>query len=326
MSIIMATGFEHGTADIAPTALIANSTVVSSASHSGTYSLRTGQPGSGGSWAYPIGNIDTVYATFWQNMGDVFTGSGAFYLHGVTAPTAYVLGFRCAASGVWRAVRGGTTVATASIVVPDSNWHHYKAYMYIANSGGRLKLDMDGVTILDYTGDTEAGSDGVINNVLFQTFAGTYAYVDDLILDTATNWGDIRFNGLTPSSDVSVAWTPSTGATNYNLVDEVPYSDADYVETATDAIQDIYGLTDWTGTNKTPEMTVLWARALKTTVDTQQLKLIVKSGSTTDVGTAQEIFSTAGYIHRVDLTDPDTGTAWTDSGIDAMQVGMESEI
>ena len=326
MSIIMATGFEHGTADIAPTALIANSTVVSSASHSGTYSLRTGQPGSGGSWAYPIGNIDTVYATFWQNMGDVFTGSGAFYLHGVTAPTAYVLGFRCAASGVWRAVRGGTTVATASIVVPDSNWHHYKAYMYIANSGGRLKLDMDGVTILDYTGDTEAGSDGVINNVRFQTFADTYAYVDDLILDTATNWGDIRFNGLTPSSDVSVAWTPSTGATNYNLVDEVPYSDADYVETATDAIQDIYGLTDWTGTNKTPEMTVLWARALKTTVDTQQLKLIVKSGSTTDVGSAQEIFSTAGYIHRVDLTDPDTGTAWTDSGIDAMQVGMESEI
>lgn len=326
MSIIMATGFEHGTADIAPTTLIANSTVVSSASHSGTYSLRTGQPGSDGSWAYPIGNIDTVYATFWQNMGDVFTGSGAFYLYGVTAPTAYVLGFICAASGVWRAVRGGTTVATASVGVPDSNWHHYKAYMYIANSGGRLKLDMDGVTILDYTGDTEAGSDGVINNVRFQTFADTYAYVDDLILDTATNWGDIRFNGLTPSSDVSVAWTPSTGATNYNLVDEVPYSDADYVETATDAIQDIYGLTDWTGTNKTPEMTVLWARALKTTVDTQQLKLIVKSGSTTDVGTAQEIFSTAGYIHRVDLTDPDTGTAWTDSGIDAMQVGMESEI
>ena len=325
MSIIMATGFEHGTTDIAPTTLIANSTVVSSASHSGTYSLRTGQLGSSGSWAYPIGNITTVYTTFWQNMGNVLTG-GTFYLYGVTAPTAYVLGFQCPSSGVWRAVRGGTVVATASVVVPDSNWHHYKAYMYLANSGGRLKLELDGVTILDFTGDTNAGSDTVINNVRFETFGNTYAYVDDLILDTATNWGDIRFNGLTPSSDVSVAWTPSTGATNYNLVDEVPYSDADYVETATDAIQDIYGLTDWTGTNKTPEMTVLWARALKTTVDTQQLKLIVKSGSTTDVGSAQEIFSTAGYIHRVDLTDPDTGTAWTDSGIDAMQVGMESEI
>lgn len=326
MSIIMATGFEHGTADIAPTTLIATSSVVSSESHSGTYSLRMGQAGASGNWGYPIGNIDTFYATFWQNMGDVFSGSGQFFVYGITAPTGYHLGFVCNSAGVWTARRSGTVVATASTVVPDANWHHYKVYMYLANSGGRLKMELDGITILDFTGDTNAGSDTVINNLRFETFANTYAYVDDLIIDTATNWGDIRFNGLTPSSDVSVAWTPSTGATNYNLVDEVPYSDADYVETATDAIQDIYGLTDWTGTNKTPEMTVLWARALKTTSDTQELKLIVKSGSTTDVGSAQEIFSTANYIHRIDLTDPDTGVAWTDSGIDAMQVGMESEI
>lgn len=319
MTVLLATGFEHGTHEIVSTgSYTAGVSVDAAYAHTGVYGL--GVAGTSRYWNPPTGNLSAIYLSFWLKLVSVTSTIR------VAASSAGTLCEFAVNSGlIWVARRATTTVATAPYPVPDSDWHHYKVYMYVDNTVGRMKMEVDNVLFIDFTGDTQPSTTNTFNFVSFFTEGGT-VYLDDLIIDDAQNWVDVRFNGLIPNSDVTTDWTPSTGSTHYTLVDEVPYDDADYLETNTDAQQEVYGLTDWTGTNKTPQMTVTWVRALKTTADTQKLKLIVKSGATTDVGAAQDVYTTATYLSRIDETDPNTGVAWTDSGVDAMQIGYESEI
>ena len=325
MTVLLATGFEHGTHEILPAAYYSGVQADASSAHTGSYGLDINPATSGNRyWIVPITPASSVYVSFWWKPVNITLSNSLFIdAYSGSAPQA---GIYLSNTLVWSAQRGASTVlATASAPLPDYEWHHYKLYIYIADSFGRVKLDIDSINVIDFTGDTKPSTATTTDRVFFGAY-GSKCYLDDLIIDDAQNWVDVRFNGLIPNSDVTTDWTPSTGSTHYTLVDEVPYDDADYLETNTDAQQEIYGLTDWTGTNKTPQMTVTWVRALKTTADTQKLKLIVKSGATTDVGTAQDVYTTATYLNRIDETDPNTGVAWTDSGVDAMQIGYESEI
>lgn len=325
MTVLLATGFEHGTHEILPAAYYSGVQADASAAHTGSYGLDI-NPATSGSryWVVPFTATSTIYASFWWQPVNI-TLNNTLFVNTLLGSTSQC-GIYLSNTLLWSALRGGSTsLATASFPLPDYGWHHYKLYIHIDNVSGRVKLDVDSINLIDFTGDTQPATPSTIDRIYFGA-NGARCYLDDLILDDSQNWVDVRFNGLIPNSDVTTDWTPSTGSTHYTLVDEVPYDDADYLETNTDAQQEIYGLTDWTGTNKTPQMTVTWVRALKTTADTQKLKLIVKSGATTDVGAAQDVFTTATYLSRIDETDPNTGVAWTDSGIDAMQIGYESEI
>lgn len=318
MTVLLATGFEHGTHEIVSTSYYAGITTSATYAHTGGYGIQV-SGATGGYWRVPTGTVSAIYLSFWMKIPN-YPGSGT-----VSITAQGQCSFVTTNSLLWSARAGSTTVATATSPLPDNDWHHYKIYMYVHDTVGRMKMDVDSITFIDFTGDTKPSTGSTFTYAGFEV-RNAFLYLDDVIVDDAQNWVDVRFNGLIPNSDVTTDWTPSTGSTHYTLVDEVPYNDADYLETNTDAQQEIYGLTDWTGTNKTPQMTVTWVRALKTTADTQKLKLIIKSGATTDVGTAQDVFTAATYLSRIDETDPNTGVAWTDSGIDAMQIGYESEI
>ena len=220
----------------------------------------------------------------------------------------------------------GSLIESGSIAVPDNQFQHIQAYFNIATSGG-VTSKIDGVTDIEYSGDTQPGTGNIIEYVQqYQLASGSWvtSYWDDLSFGTG-DWGeDIRFDGIVPNGDDAVQWTPSTGADNYALVDERPPSTVDYVSTGSPGLEDLYDLADWSGTAKTPQFVMAWAYAKKDVAGDIQLQLFVDSNSSESSGSPLDLTTTDAYYSHLAATDPNGSIAWLDNAIDALKIGIRS--
>jgi len=197
-----------------------------------------------------------------------------------------------------------------------------RLYGTIANSGS-LTLKLNGLVIAEYSGDTlPDGSDAEIEYVQFgisnnQANNTTQAYYSSISLnDGGTDPGDRRAHVLMPEDDSSVQWTPSTAEVeNWTMVDEVPPSDTDYVETATNGHKDLLILQDFSGASRTISGVTKFVRAWKTTADSQSLKNGIKAGSTED-STEHTLDTSARYYFHPIEDNPDDSAPWEDGDID----------
>lgn len=201
----------------------------------------------------------------------------------------------------------------------------------------RIKTDLidtkvDGISNGSYASSYGGGTIAALKfTVIGQVFSDGGG-IDHLAVASDDWLGDVRIDGLMPTGDDTVTWTAEGGGSNYADVDDrPPNDDVDYVYTFTDAEQDLYTLEDYDdvdaeGVTRTPLGVVLWARARKVTAGSQQLKLQLKSGATTSDGSAQNLLADYGYLYRIDLVNPDTAGAWTDTTLDALKVGIKSVI
>jgi hypothetical protein len=240
-------------------------------------------------------------------------------------------------SGTLQLYRGGssTLLAAATMGVAQGVWHHIEMKATIADSGGTCEVRLNGVTVITYTGDTRNSTSGTagVDRVAFGTVGSTLAagglWDDIYVLDTtgaaANNFlGDVRINQLLPTSDSSVQFTRSTGASNFSCVDEGKHNtDTDYVESSTVGHIDRYGFADLpaSATSVHGVQAVTWAK--KTDAGTRTLRNIIYSGSGSAAGTTIGLTTTYAAITSVASVDPDTGTAWTPTTANAATAGYE---
>jgi hypothetical protein len=329
------TGFEMGGSTVEQIVAPENhnkqdNITASGTAHTGSYSLRL-QRVNGQVWiAVPTtGSPTDLYVGVWIQLD-----SEVVAITRVEALTdGDDIGIHFAATGdSWTtdAYVAGVKVATGSVGIRSGEWGHLQVRFHLADAG-HIATKVDGLADVDYSGDTKSGGATEITHVRLYlsdvALGSSYAYFDDFCFGTGGWPGDIRFEPLLPNADTAtINWDGSDGnqVDNYALVDEVPPSDADYVESVSNGDQDKYDFEDFTITNKDPIALVLWARAKKDEADAHQLKLIIDDG-TEDVGAAQDLLTSYKYIHRVDTTKP-SGGAWTDAALDALEVGVESVI
>ena len=121
------------------------------------------------------------------------------------------------------------------------------------------------------------------------------------------------------------AWTPSTGSAQWALGDESTPNTSDYVDSATAADVDRFGMQNMAHTPTTILGIQVVVTARKDDAGARSLKVGVKSSSTVDVSASQSL--TAGtdlsYNYLKDV-DPATSTAWTKAGIDALLTQIEN--
>jgi hypothetical protein len=245
-----------------------------------------------------------------------FTVSGAAVASVTKNSSAYVE-FRVGAS---------TIVATSTEPVSLNAWHLVEIYYYAEQSGtdgGRCTVKVDGVQFVDYKGDSTSGAVTITGIQLGATSASIY---DNLVMDDSEWVGDTRIQGLAVDAQGSVdEWVPTTTDMNYDCVSEVPYSDADYVYTNEVNKTDLYGLANLTGVIDSVKAVQVQARAVKTGSPTpQKIDLVVKSGATTDLSADKTVATSAGSLCAVWNTDP-AGGAWSESGVNAIEVGVKSK-
>lgn len=217
---------------------------------------------------------------------------------------------------------------TASIV--EAHTYLIELYAKIDDgSSGRFILKVDGLSDIDFTGDTRNAGNALISTIRFGYPGGgndnPKMCIDDVVIDNA-NWpGDGRIQGLAISGIGSQSlWTPSVGTTNFVMINDI--DDADFNYTNTNNNLDLFAANDLTGTISAVKCVQVQASARKQGTSTpQNLQLALKSGTTVYTSTDKALPS----AYNVDLyglweTNPATTNSWTEQEVDNAEFGYKA--
>lgn len=254
------------------------------------------------------------------------TGDLLIYYDGTTKGTFLNLN----SNGTLSVKRSSTVLGTTINAIAINTWYYVEFKVKCSNTVGTVDIYVNGSNWLTLSSqDTKQGVNDYHTSFLFSGFADDYKIDDLYCLDTT---GPDNNDVLGPRKVVAIDpdgigdnsdWTPSAGS-NYQNVDDGALLDEDttYNETSTDAQQDLF-------TYENLPATVVTVDGLQITTDARitagnmDLSTVVKTGTTTDVGSPTNIIST-DYVTtvRIDEVDPDTAIAWIPSGVDGAQFGV----
>jgi hypothetical protein len=220
-------------------------------------------------------------------------------------------------------------VATMNGKITPDSWHYYELTVALGTSG-TVTLYIDGLQACTYTGDIGTTQ---INRLTFGPDDPSFfahlgievSYDDVYCTNTATRLGECRVQTLVPSGDATVTWTPSTGNTNYNLVNSLPAptTATQNVYSSTPGQQDLYNITSLTGNPTAISAVQIKVCAQKDDSGTRTIAPVNESSSVTTVGTEQALSANLLYYSNLYETDPATSAAWTTSGVNNLKIGQK---
>lgn len=227
------------------------------------------------------------------------------------------------------AYRGGTMkLATGSETISNYTAYRIEVRYNIHDTTGRIQVKVDGVTDIDFTGDTKPGTDTQMNRVRLG-WDGTrygYAYFDNFIIDDASFPGRTKIQSIPPIGAGNAAqWTPSSGA-NWQCVDERPPSSSDYVAVnAVDQI-DTYQAGDLSGEiNSVVCVQVQAVCKEESPASPQNLNLAIRSGGTDYFSGDKLVPDDYSAVSHLWITDPNTAAAWLETNVNAIEIGVKSK-
>jgi hypothetical protein len=138
--------------------------------------------------------------------------------------------------------------------------------------------------------------------------------------------GDGRVVAMFPSGNGDASQlTGSDGNStdNYALVDEVPSNnDTDYVEGSVVNERDLYQLSNVSlPVGTTVRRVLVESRSKDTVAEGGLIALEVKTGGTEYVSADMALASSYAPVRAEWILNPNTGVAWTQADLDALQVG-----
>ena len=230
----------------------------------------------------------------------------------------------------------GVQIAASSAGTLDGNWHYVEVYALVHDSTGKVIVKVDGVTVIDFTGDTRnAGTSTNIDMIRFRTgryISGPNAVIniDDLYVCDATGstnntfLGDVRVQTMLPNAAGSSTQLAPTGSgNNWANVGEVPYNNATYNASATVGQRDTYALSDLTAGTTAIMGLQTTAHMQKSDAGVANARVAVKSGASVYYDATRSLGTSVAAYTQVRETDPATAVAWTVSGANALEAGME---
>lgn len=228
----------------------------------------------------------------------------------------------------------GTSASAPAIGV----FHYLEWAVTIHNTLGQSVLRVDGTPVITLTNvDTQAGATALAETLQIGNLAVNFLanqglmQVDDLYICDGTGsapyttfLGDCRVDTLWPMAEGTVQqWTPSTGTTHYTLVDEAAPTTTDYVSDATVGHRETYGMAGLSAATGTLYAVQLDLAALKASASAGSLTPVLVSGASVALGTATALATSQLYTRHLQVTDPATGAAWTEAGVNALQGGAD---
>lgn len=221
------------------------------------------------------------------------------------------------------------------------SWYYIEVKWICKNApDGEIHLRVNGVDVGSFTGlDTYFGSTAFTgwDTVGWYNCYSTGGHlIDDIYVCNQSgsinnNWlGDVVVRTRVPNGDASVAMTKSGGATNYENVDNAPFSaaweDTSYVESGTATTKDLYDYENLETEDASANIVGAQIESIVKATDASIIsaKHKIKSSVTEIAKTTQNfMWDTYGYMIDIQETDPNTGSAWTPTNFDATQFGIE---
>jgi len=231
----------------------------------------------------------------------------------------------------------GTLLASSSATIPVDTWHLVEWRTQITStSAGVSEVWLDGTRVINFSGDNTATSTANVQSLRLGFIAAnsaatrSYVAIDDIAVNDTSGTinngqiGDGRVVLLKPNgagSNTAQTRGGTDSGANWSQVDELPPSLTDYVFSATAATRDTYVIEDIPSGSWTVNCVEVVAFAANSDALTGSLGLTVKSGATTNEGSAQALTTTGTYYRQQYETDPNTTAAWSTAAVNALEVG-----
>lgn len=222
--------------------------------------------------------------------------------------------------------------STSVPVITANSWNHIEIALDRSDTIGTIEVRVNAITVLELTGLNL----GLVNTG--QVFVGTndhngninnldnVNYYKDIIFWDGTGTqnndflGSVAVIALRPDSDNSFNWTASSGSTGFNLIDEAPPVDTDFIS-ASDALP---AASTFNLQNLPPDIVsvkglipISRARKIDGGDGNLQMGLV---GTLTDLGANKAITTAFTYHWDVSELSPDTGAPWTPVEVDAVKL------
>jgi len=222
-----------------------------------------------------------------------------------------------------------------------STWALFEIYLKIDDSpNGKAIVKMNGITEMDFTGDTKYSSGSIINNIYMNGgYFDAILRIDDLALNDTNgvednSWcDDGHVIKLTPSgSGTHNNWLNSgsvSGSANYLYVDDFPANTTDYVYTSPSStgLQTQFALSDFNVPGANITRIFSEARVTKTSGTDYGIKLgQLALGGTDVVSGSRAIQGVETFVRIVGdeaKLNPVSGSAWTADDLNNLELVLE---
>lgn len=224
-------------------------------------------------------------------------------------------------------------LATSDVTIAAEETQFIEFYYKLADSpDGAFVVKLNGITVLDYTGDTKPGDEAT-----FTAFRLGYAgvsgrnangYFDNIILDDAGYVGELHIQGCAvtgagTTSQLSASPDDSSDD-DYECINEVPPSDTDYLYSNTAGHVSTFATANLTGTIVSIKGVKVSARVKKNGAATPtNVELALRSGTTNYFGADNAVGTSFASINKIWELDPDTSAAFLEAGFNAAEIGVK---
>lgn len=240
-------------------------------------------------------------------------------------------------SGGLVAKRSGTTLASGSGPALNYNsWYYLEFYTTIADSGGRIVVRQDGVTVIDFTGDTRnAGTSTNIDSIRINSTSVFTMRVDDLyVCDSAVGPGgagvwtgfqdEIRIQTLRPDGvGSSSQFAPTPAVPNWQNVDDDPVNTASYNASNVAASRDMFTLTDLAATTASVKAVANNLLVSSSDATSVNVKGVVRVGGTNYSDSTYAVGASVANGQTVREISPASSAPWTVAEVNSLEAGAE---
>lgn len=284
--------------------------------------------------------IDRVFAANYAH----FVMGGAYYVPASFLNTSILMAFmdaanlqvevRADATGHLYISRNGTTLGTSTnVLVVNQGWVYVEFEAIINGSTGTAQVWVNGVSWLSLTAqNTKNTANAYMNRVRWGSVTNaTGSYWKDLYaLDTGTGVNTSRLGDITVNVTYAAAagpsqqWTPLSG-TQLSCVDvhAARPDDTTYISDSTSGHISDFAPQSVTLPGGTSILAAVHVSRMSGDVAGATAQQYTKSGGTTHTTATIGLGTSPSYFYDVLENDPDTSTAWTQSGYNAATHGVK---
>lgn len=220
---------------------------------------------------------------------------------------------------------------TSGPVLTANAFYHIEAVMELSGTALTYEIRVEGLPVL--SGNFTVSVSGPVGQVFWgnKSFAfRSYYYKDRCVWNgggTYTNdfMGSVTNYLKMPSADVALNWTPSTGATGWQILDNIPPNDAQYI-TAGDPPPAAYVATLGPALpdNVTSVKGIMtFVRAAKSDGGDASLQVSLTSDGDTSNGADRPITVAQTYWQDIFEIDPATLAPWLPAAVDAVEMSLD---
>ena len=230
---------------------------------------------------------------------------------------------------------GGDLATSASGIIVSFAWNYIEVQCFRDGTVGTVEVFVNGTSVVSAVGDTlETTNQSLVHfggnssNSLPTTLIDDIYIAEDEFAVPAI-LGDVVMEAILPDADTGVAdWALNQGTVGFELLDDLVLTngDGDATHISSSTLNEI---SEFEMASMAPGSTAIHAvqlsvRSSKTDAGIVELTPYLESNSTeafaNPVAPSESSYSKSDFIYE---TDPDTASAWTEAGVNAVKIGVK---